>query len=129
MEKTKEVLRKIGSTIIVAATIVLIVAALGIGFGFLTQRQLVLSYAFVPNFIVAAIIIAAGIIGPPKSNGLMNFIRIKARQYTDLVTEETYTDHMEERKQRRMKGRAIMWVGITCALITGGIEILLWLVL
>jgi len=129
LEKTKEVLRKIGSTIIVAATIVLIVAALGIGFGFLTQRQLVLSYAFVPNFIVAAIIIAAGIIGPPKSNGLMNFIRIKARQYTDLVTEETYTDHMEERKQRRMKGRAIMWVGITCALITGGIEILLWLVL
>jgi len=129
LEKLKEVLRKISSTVLVAATIVLVVAALGIGFGFITQRQFVLSYAFVPNFIVAAIIIATGIIGPPKSKGLMDFIRIKASQYTNIVTEETYTDHMEERKQRRLKGRAIMWVGIACALITGGIEILLWLIL
>ena len=129
MEKLKEVLRKISSTILVAATIVLVVAALGIVFGFIIQRQFVLSYAFVPNFIVSAIIIATGIIGPPKSKGLMDFIRTKASQYTNLVTEETYTDYMEERKQKRKKGREILWVGLTCALITGIIEILLWLLL
>ena len=129
MEKLKEILRKIGNTLFVAAVIVLVVAALGIIFGLLTQRQFVLSYAFVPNFIVSAIIIATGIIGPPTSNSLMNFIRAKAKQYSSVVTEETYTDHMEERKQKRLKGREILWVGISCALITGGIEILLWLVL
>jgi len=129
LENSNEVLRKIGSTIFVAATIVLVVAALGIGFGFLTQRQLVLSYAFVPNFIASAIIIATGIIGPPVSKSLMDFIRIKAKQHTAKVTNETYTDYMEERMQKRMRGREILWVGITCALLTGGIEILLWLVL
>ena len=129
MEKTKEVLRKIGNTISVAAAIVLIVAALGIGFGFLTQRQLVLSYAFVPNFIVSAIIIATGIIGPPVSRGVIDFVRKKANQHTAVVTDETYTDYMEERIQKRLKGREILWLGITCALLTGGIEILLWLVL
>ena len=129
LEKLKEKFRKICSTIFVAATIILIVAALGIGFGFLTQRQFVLNYAFFPNFIVSAIIIAAGIIGPPKSRGALDFIRIKAKQYSDVITDETYTDHMEERKQKRLKGREILWVGITCALLTGGIEILIWLIL
>jgi len=129
LEKTKEILRKIGSTLLIAAAIVLIVAALGIAFGFLTQRQFVLSYAFIPNFIVSAIIIATGIIGPPVSKGVMHFIRIKANQHTAVVTDETYTDYMEERKQKRLRGREILWIGITCALLTGGIEILLWLVL
>ena len=115
--------------LLLAAAIVLIVAALGIGFGFLTQGRFVMSYAFVPNFIVSAIIIATGIIGPPVSRSVMDFIRIKAKQYTDKVTEETYTDYMEERMEKRRKGRGILWVGITCALLTGGIEILLWLVL
>ena len=126
LEKIKEVLRKIGSTIFAAAVIVLIVAALGIGFGLLTQRQLILSYAFVPNFIVSAIIIATGIIGPPMSRSVMDFIRTKASQHTAIITNETYTDRMEERKQKRKRGREFLWIGIACALITGGIEILLW---
>ena len=129
MIKAKEFLRKILNTLFVAAVIILIVAALGIGFGFITQRQLVLSYAFVPNFVVSALIIATGIIGPPVSRSVMDFIRIKAKQHTSVVTEETYTDYMEERIQKRMKGRELLWLGITCALITGGIEILLWLIL
>jgi len=129
LEKFKEVLRKIGSTLFLAAAIVLVVAALGVGFGFLTQRQFVLSYAFIPNFVVSALIIAVGIIGPPVSRGVMDFIRIKANQHTAIVTDETYTDHMEERKQKRLKGREFLWVGITCALLTGGIEIVLWLIL
>jgi len=129
LEKFTEFLRKVGSTLFVAAVIVLIVAALGIGFGFLTQRQLVLNYAFVPNFIVSAIIIATGIIGPPKSKSVMDFIRVKAAQHTAIVTDETYTDYMEERKQKRKKGREILWIGITCALLAGGIEILLWWIL
>jgi len=129
LEKLKEALRKIGSTLFVAAVIVLIVAALGIGFGFLTQRQLILNYAFYPNFIVSAIIIATGIIGPPKSKTVMDFFRTKAAQHTAIVTDETYTDYMEERTQKRKKGREILWTGITCALITGSIEILLWKIL
>jgi len=114
LEKVKESLRKIGSTLFVAAAIVLVVAALGIGFGFLTQRQLVLNYAFFPNFVVSAIIIATGIIGPPVSRGVMDFIRIKAKQHSDTVTDETYTDYMEERIQKRLKGRVILWIGIAC---------------
>jgi len=129
LEKLKEILRKTGSILLIAAAIVLIVAALGIGFGFLTQRQFVLNYAFLPNFVVSAIIIATGIAGPPISRGVMDFIRRKANQHTAVVTDETYTDYMEERKQKRLKGREILWIGITCALITGGIEILLWLIL
>ena len=129
MEKLNETLRKLGNMLFVAAAIVLVVAALGIGFGFLTQGRFVLRYAFIPNFVVSAIIIATGIIGPPVSRSVMDFIRIKAKQYTDKVTNETYTDYMEERIEKRRKGRGILWVGITCALLTGGIEILLWLVL
>jgi len=127
LEKTKEVLRKIGSTLFAAAVIVLVVAALGIGFGLLTQRQLILSYAFIPNFIASAIIIATGIIGPPMSRSVMEFIRVKAKQHTAVVTDETYTDYMEERKQKRIRGREFLWIGIACALLTGGIEILLWM--
>ena len=129
MEKSKEVLRKIGNTLFIAAAIVLIVAALGIGFGFLTQRQLILNYAFFPNFVVSAIIIATGIIGPPMSRSVMDFIRNKASQYTATVTDETYTDYMEERKQKRKRGREFLWIGIACALLTGSIEILLWKIL
>ena len=129
MEKSKEVLRKIGSTVFVAAAIVLIVAALGIGFGFISQNQFVLSYAFVPNFIVSALIIAIGIAGPPMSKGVMDFIRTGAGRHSAVVTDETYTDYMEERKQKRLKGREFFWIGISCALLTGGIEILLWLIL
>jgi len=129
LEKSKEVLRKIGNTLFVAAAIVLIVAALGIGFGFLTQRQLILNYAFYPNFVVSAIIIATGIIGPPMSRSVMDFIRNKASQYTATVTDETYTDYMEERKQKRKRGREFLWIGIACALLTGSIEILLWKIL
>jgi len=129
LEKLKEVLRKFGNTLFVAAVIVLVVAALGIAFGFIAQRQFVLNYAFVPNFIVSAIIIATGLIGPPTSKSLMDFIRIKAYQHSAIVTDETYPDRMEERKQKRLKGRKILWVGIACALLTGGIEILLWLLL
>ena len=129
MEKFNDILRKTGSTLFAAAVIVLIVAALGIGFGFLTQRQLILNYAFYPNFVISAIIIATGIIGPPKSKTVMDFIRTKAKQHTAIVTDETYTDYMEERKQKRKKGREILWIGITCALLTGGIEILLWWIL
>ena len=129
MEKLKEILRKFGNTLFIAAVIVLIVAALGIAFGFITQRQFVLSYAFTPNFIISAFIIAAGIIGPPASKGVMDFIRIKAKQHSAIVTDETYTDYMEARKQRRSRGREFLWVGITCALLTGIIEIILWLVL
>ena len=129
MEKFNDILRKTGSTLFAAAVIVLIVAALGIGFGLLTQRQLILSYAFIPNFIASAIIIATGIIGPPMSRGVMDFIRKKASQHTATVTDETYTDYMEERIQKRKRGREFLWIGIACALITGGIEILLWWVL
>ena len=129
MEKLKEVLRKIVSTLFVAAVIFLVVAALGIAFGFITQRQFVLSYAFLPNFIVAALIIAVGVIGPPASKGVVDFIRIKAKQHTAIVTDETYIDYMDARKQKQSKGREILWVGITCALITGITEIILWLVL
>ena len=129
MEKFNEVLRKIGSTLFVAAVIVLIVAALGIGFGLLTQRQLIWSYAFSANFIISAIIILTGIIGPPMSRGVMDFIRKKATQHTAIVTDETYTDYMEERKQKRKRGREFFRIGIACALITGGIEILLWKIL
>jgi len=129
LEKFNDILRKTGSTLFAAAVIVLIVAALGIGFGLLTQRQLILSYAFIPNFIASAIIIATGIIGPPMSRGVMDFIRKKASQHTATVTDETYTDYMEERIQKRKRGREFLWIGIACALITGGIEILLWWVL
>ena len=113
----------------VAAAIVLIVAVLGIVFGFLTQKQFVLRYAFIPNFVVSAVIIAAGIIGPPVSKSVMDFIRIKAKQHTAIITDETYTDYMEERMQKRLKGREILWIGIICALLTGSIEILLWLIM
>jgi len=129
LEKAKKVLRKFCNTLFVAAVIVLIVAAIGIGFGFITQGQLVLNYAFFPNFVVSAIIIATGIIGPPVSKSVMDFIRIKAKQHTAVVTDETYTDYMEERIQKRLKGREILWLGITCAILTGSIEILLWLIL
>ena len=129
MEKSRDILRKIGSTLFVAAAIVLIVAAIGIVFGLLTQGQFVLRYAFIPNFVVSALIIAIGIIGPPMSKSVLDFIRIKAKQHTAIVTDETYTDYMEERIQKRLKGREFLWLGITCALLTGTIEILLWLIL
>lgn len=129
MEKFKDILRKIGSILFITAVIVLIVAAIGIGFGFLTQRQFVLRYAFYPNFVVSAIIIATGIIGAPTGQGLMGFIRQKAAQFSAVVTDETYTDYMEERKNKRLQGREILWVGIAAALMTGGVEILVWLLL
>jgi len=125
--ETKTFIQKFISTITTAAAITLIVAAIGAIYSFIAHSELRQSYIFYPNFVVSSLITIVGLIGPRTAGGILGFVKAKAHQFTAIVTNETYTDFMEERKQKRAKGKEFFWIGLTAVLMTGVAEIIVWL--
>ena len=115
-------LKRIGKVLYTASMIVIVTAVIGVIYGLIVRGNFTLEYAFAANFIVAAVVIAAGLLYPiiPK-----RFIeKIKSAQ---LFEYKMHMEYMEERARKQEEGFHIMWIGISVALIAGFIEILIWL--
>ncbi|MCL2249176.1 MAG: hypothetical protein FWC13_07880 [Oscillospiraceae bacterium] len=126
--ESKTFIQKFISTITTAAAITLIVAAIGAIYSLIAHGELRQNYVLYPNFVVSSLITIVGLVGPRTAGGILGFVKAKVQQFNAVVTNETYTDFMEERKQKRAKGKEFFWIGLTGVLMTGIVEIIVWLI-
>ena len=117
------ILQKIRITITTALVVVSIVTVCGIIFGLVARGRFTVEYVFMANFIVAAVIIAAGLLLPATPNRVVD--KLRNRQLVEYTMHE---DFMQSRAAKERQGYKILWVGISCAAITGIAEIVIWLV-
>ena len=104
-----------------AVFVVVLVAVLGIAYGFIAYRSFTLEYAFMVNFVVAAVMIAGGLLLPAVPKRLVDKLRSK-----QLFEYKMHMEYMEERAKRQVEGYHVMWIGFASGAITGLVEILLW---
>jgi len=105
-----------------AIFIILVTSVIGIAYGLVLERSFTLGYAFSANFVVAALLIASGLLYPVIPKRLTDKLRSK-----QLFEYKMHMEYMQERATRQEEGYRIMWIGIAVAMIAGLIEILLWL--
>ena len=117
-------LHRMRIAVLSSLVIVVVVAICGIIFGLITVGHFTLNYAFTANFIVAAVMITAGLLLPLAPNRVVD--KLRNRQ---LVEYYMHSDFMRTRASKQKQGYRIMWVGLSCAAITGVLEIVIWLIL
>ena len=104
-------------------TCVLLIAAGGIIFGFLSGDGLTFLYAYNANFVIGALVVASGIV-VLFLPGKLSFKRNK------LVDHSTYVERTrDEREVRQKKGYELIYLGIFIIVIAGIIQIAHWLIM
>jgi hypothetical protein len=116
-----DILAYVRTVVTTALIVILIVTFLSIVYGLIADGRLTIRYAFLPNFVVAAVLIAAGLLLPTAPNRVIS--KFKSRQ---LVEYGMFKQYMDSRAEKQLSGRRIMWYGIAVAAITGSVEIILW---
>jgi len=89
-------------------------------YGLIAYRLFTFQYFFIANFSVAAVLITGGII--------LHFIPSFTFMKSKLLDHSTYVERsFDSRDNRQKKARLILWWGIYNILITGLIEVFIWL--
>jgi len=116
-------MRRVRIAITSSLVVIAIVTVCSIIYGLVAHGRLTFEYVIMANAVISAVIIAAGLLFPLAPNRAVD--RFRNRQ---LVEYSMHRDFMHSRAQKQKQGYKIMWVGISAALITGLIEIIIWLV-
>lgn len=102
--------------------IVVIVAVLGVVYGFITSKIFTYTYAFTANFWVGVTILIGGLlilITP-------TFLLIKKSR---LIDHTTYGQRfMEERDHKRVRAYELICIGICNISITASVQLIVWFV-
>ena len=117
-------MHRVRIAVLSSLVIVAVVAICGIIFGFISDGHFTLEYAFAANFIVAAVMVTTGLILPLAPNRVVD--KLRNRQ---LVEYYMHSDFMSSRASKQKQGYKIMWVGLSSAVITGALELVIWLIL
>jgi len=98
---------------------VLIVMFCGIIYGYITRGRLTFIYAFNANFLIGSVLIASGILK----------LFIPSFKRDKLTDHSTYIERAgEEREARQEKANELLYIGILNVIITGVIQVVLWLI-
>jgi hypothetical protein len=118
-------MKKTGKILFLSLQSIAVVTVVCIVYGFILERGFTLAYIFTGNFIAAAVIIASGVViwfMPVR-------LALRLRK-SKLIDHTTYKDaYMDERKVKQDKGLEVLCIGIACIIITGLIELVLWLLI
>ena len=108
--------------ILMSVRIVAIVATIGIVYGLIAMRVFTVTYAFAANFWVGIIIFVGGLLVLITPT----FLLIKKSR---LIDHTTYGQKfMEERDRKRSRACELICIGMGNILITGTVQIIVWLV-
>jgi len=122
-DKLFELLRQIRRVLSTSIFIIAVVTVISVVYGLVADGRFTIEYVFVPNYVVAAVLIAGGLLFPAAPNRFVD--KIRSRQLADY---NMHKDYMDSRAQKQKQGFKILWVGIASASITGIVEIIIWLI-
>ena len=100
-----------------------VVTGIGIAYGFFTAGAFTLTYAFKANFWVGVTILLGGLIKFITPTALL----IKKSR---LIDHSTYgQSFMEERERKRIQAYELIFIGLCSIMITGTLQLAVWLIL
>ena len=112
------ILRK---AVLMSVRIIAIVAVIGIAYGLMATGAFTLKYAFTANFWVGITIFLGGLLVLITPTALL----IKKSR---LIDHTTYSQKfMEERDRKRVQAYELIYIGLCIILITGAIQLVVWL--
>jgi len=123
-ESIKHALKGIGRTFLISLQLVAVVTVLCVVYGLIADGKFTMSYIFIGNFAAAALVIASALIILVLPANMTARMR-KSR----LIDHTTYKEaYIEEREKKRGQGYEILFIGIASIILTGVIELLIWVI-
>ena len=117
--------KSFGKVLWLSLQIVVLVSLVCIGVGSIVAGRFSLALVFPGNFVAAAVIITVGLVIWFLPTSL--FTRLNKSKLVDHSTVADY--YKEERQKKQRKGSEILGTGLSCALISGVIQLLLWAII
>jgi len=124
MDSFRTTVKEVGKILLLSLQIVAVVSIVSIVIASVVARRFSLALVFQGNLIAAVVIITVGLV-------IWFFpVSLLARfNKNKLVDYSTVVEFLrEERKKKQRKGNETIWIGLSCGIISGVIQILLWMI-